>query len=127
MSTLQEKLKQILADAHRERQLTQMTLGKLIARLNELPPSTLVEALGTPHSYRGYYSDLAFEPGVGQQFASRALEVARSALGEVFEGYKGGDYMMTGDAPVWIASYGYCGRKLMGITDDGKFETAEDQ
>lgn len=36
-----------------ERSESQMTLGKLIERLESLPPVTLI-GLGKPHSYRGY-------------------------------------------------------------------------
>ena len=39
----------------------QMTLGKLIQELEKLPKDKLIEKIGKPHSYRGYYSDLAFE------------------------------------------------------------------
>ena len=47
-----------------------LTLGKLIAELEALPPDTVVrfdfpedkpQHPGEPDSYRGYYEDLAFE------------------------------------------------------------------
>ena len=37
------------------------------------------------------------------------------AIGEVFEGYKGGDYTMSKNTPVWVANYGNSGNT--GIVD----------
>lgn len=106
-----------------ERSQSQMTLGELIATLAAMPADTPV-SLSDPHSYRGYYSDLAFEPGAST--AGAALEAARAALGATFEGYKGGDFVMGKSTPMWVASYGCCGQKLMGISPDGSLLTAED-
>ncbi len=38
-----------------------MTLEELINRLKELPPDLRMDGLCNPHSYRGYYCELAFE------------------------------------------------------------------
>jgi len=103
-----------------ERAKTQMTLGKLINHLERIPPKTLVK-LGEPHSYRGYYCDLAFE-GI-ESTAGEALMMCRKCLGEVFIGYKGGEYQMGKLTPVWVAFYGDCGKKIMAINDDGTVET----
>lgn len=110
----------------RERSETQMTLGKLIARLEEMPADTLIDGMCDEHSYRGYYSDLAFELCGTKVKASDLLATCRNAMGQVFEGYKGGDFVMGALTPVWIAPYGCCGKKLMAIRDDGSLETAED-
>ena len=40
--------------------------------------------------------------------------------------YKGGNYTMFEDTPLWVAEYGCFGRKLMDITDEGAVITAED-
>lgn len=45
----------------KERSETQMTLGGLIDRLSELDPEMTMKGLCSPDSYRGYYSDLAFD------------------------------------------------------------------
>lgn len=111
----------------RERAETQMTLGKLIAALTELPGDTLIDGIEAPHSYRGYYSDLAFEPAAEKVKAADALAMCRAAMGEVFCGYKGGDYVMGALTPVWIATWGNCGKKFMGIGPDGTIETADDE
>lgn len=124
---LQAMMDALSARWMRERAETQMTLGKLIDRLEALPPGQAIEAINEPHSYRGYYSDLAFERADGTQTASEALTICRSAMGEVFQGYKGGDYTMGRNTPVWIASYGCCGDKIMAIRDDGTIELGKDE
>ena len=111
----------------RERATTQMTLGKLIERLTAMPPETLIEGIGNPHSYRGYYCDLAFERTDERLTAGAALAMCKAAMGQVFEGYKGGDFQMGASTPVWIASYGCCGDKFMGVNDDGTLERLADE
>lgn len=116
------------AAAKRERAATQMTLGGLIAALESRPASSPVAGIEDPHSYRGYYEDLAFE--LVPEKTSTAAEVAaicQSAMGRVFEGYKGGDFMMGESTPVWIANYGCCGVKIVSLREDGTFETMEDE
>ena len=110
----------------RNRSETQMTLGKLIAALEVMPVGAEVINLNRPHSYRGYYCDLAFELGEGKRLAADMLAVCKSAMGKVFEGYKGGDYIMKESTPVWIAEYGCSGVKLMEIYEGGKYETEDD-
>lgn len=51
----------------------------------------------------------------------------RAAMGEVFEGYKGGDFQMGRNTPVWLASYGCSGEKIMAIREDGALELAADE
>ena len=125
-----QKLIDMMSDKDREiRSLKQMTLGKLIERLKELDQDMEMMALDSAHSYRGYYADLAFEEGSKQnkQKVSDVLKVVSSCLGETFEGYKGGDFIMDEDAPVWIARYGSCGTRIMDITDKGSIITAHEE
>lgn len=124
MNQLQVMMDEMSAEWQRQRSATQMTLGKLITRLETLSPETMI-GLSEPHSYRGYYSDLAFEPA--KSSIKDALVFCRSALGKVFEGYKGGDFQMGENTPVWVAHYGSCGQKIMSIQDDGTLELAEDK
>lgn len=121
--TVQALIDGMSAQWMRERSESQMTLGKLIKRLEELPPETPV-GIGNPHSYRGYYSDLAFDPAIST--AAEALARCRAAMGEVFQGYKGGDFQMGSLTPVWIAHYGDCGKKIVAVADDGTLELRED-
>lgn len=86
-----------------------VTLGELIRYLELLPPDQPVDVgFGRPHSYRGYYEDLAFEP-VANTTIGNMLAAARSALGATFEGYKGGDYVMGERTDCWLAEYGDTG------------------
>ena len=114
------------AQWQKERSMSQMTLGKMIERLDAMAPEAMVEGIESPHSYRGYYSDLAFERGESRIEAGKALALCKSAMGEVFMGYKGGDFRMGRNTPVWLADYGCCGEKIMAIKDDGALELAND-
>ena len=123
---LQDLVDGMSARMQRERSETQMTLGKMIAALEEMPEGSKVADINSAHSYRGYYIDLAFERGAGLRPASDLLQECRAAMGQVFEGYKGGDFVMGALTPVWISSYGCCGQKLMALHAGGEIETAED-
>ncbi len=114
---LQDLVDGMSARMQQERAETQMTLGKLIEVL-EVMPNAEVPNLEAAHSYRGYYSDLAFERGVGTRPAADILAECRGAMGRAFTGYKGGDFVMGELTPVWIAAYGSCGEKLTGLDQD---------
>lgn len=64
-----------------------------------------------PHSYRGYYSCVAFELK-DNITVEEMLESAKSALGATFVGYKGGEYKMDNSTDVYLAEYGRLGKKL---------------
>lgn len=106
-----------------ERADTQMTLGKLVARLNEMPLHAEIDAIGEAHSYRGFYSDLAFERKDGKMKVADLLVMCKWLNGFVFQGYKGGDFKMSENTPLWIASWGNTGDRLMDIRDDGTIVT----
>lgn len=110
-----------------ERSRTQFTLGKLIAALEKLPADQPVTNLTNPHSYRGYYRDLAFELDKGTQPAGDLLAVCRSAMGQVFTGYKGGEFAMTALTPLWVAEVGCTGLRIMKLTKRGTVVTAAEE
>lgn len=89
-----------------------MLLNELIKTL-EAADQTLVlpDGFDSPHSYRGYYAELAFEPAhnitVGDMLAA-----ARDALGSTYQGYKGGDYKMTAYTDCWLAEYSCMGETI---------------
>lgn len=114
------------AEWQKERSNTQLTLGKAIETLKAMDNDTKIVGLGELMSYRGYYCDLAFEPGKDMT-AGELLEECQNAMGRVFQGYKGGDYLMGETTPLWVAEYGDCGLKLMAINPDGTIETQEDE
>ena len=97
-----------------------LTLGQLIDRLKKMDPATeITPALSNPHSYRGYYSDLAFEPDGSRTTAADLLILAQAALDQTFGGYKGGDFIMTDDTPLWFAFYGCCGSAIIDLDAKG--------
>jgi hypothetical protein len=91
-----------------------MMLNELIALLEaEDPAKVLPLGFSNPHSWRGVYSELAFEPTanitVGQMLAE-----ARSALGATYEGWKGGEYTMDGLTDCWLAEEGHGDGETLG-------------
>lgn len=88
-----------------------LTLGRLVAELEKADGSLSVQfedggAPCEPHSYRGYYSDLAFESDPKPITVSEFLDICRQSLGASFEGYKGGDFEMHEATPLWRSNYG---------------------
>lgn len=100
-----------------------MTLGELLAKLLAL--STMGYGTKRVHydfgyfvptelgSYRGYYEQIALgyaaiddRPEEKRLDVTDMIELVRSAIGADFEGYKGGEYTMGDETPVWIANYG---------------------
>jgi hypothetical protein len=89
-----------------------MHLKQLIETLEKHDPAKRVPlGFGRPHSYRGYYSDLAFEP-VENTTVGGMLTAARSAMGATYTGYKGGEYQMDEWTTCWLANYGDCGEGI---------------
>lgn len=86
-----------------------MTLQMLCNYLQQLEPNRVSKfTLSNPHSYRGYYEDLAFETRDEPQSAGEMLKVALSALGTTYQGWKGGDFKMTEHTTVWLSEEGNC-------------------
>lgn len=81
-------------------------LKGIIAALEaEDPDRVLPIGFHNPHSFRGYYHDIAFEPARNITIG-RMLEAARSALGATYQGWKGGDFVMGPNSDCWIAEEG---------------------
>lgn len=81
-----------------------LELGEIVARLRrEDPAKRLKLGFLHPHSYRGYYEQLAFEL-VRSVTVGEMLAAAESALGETFQGWKGGDYTMKDWTDTWLVS-----------------------
>lgn len=106
----------------KDRSRYHLTLGQLIEKLKTMAPELVVQfdEGGHPcsaHSYRGYYSDLSFESSAESVTVAQFPPFVEACLGNTYEGYKGGDYTMGLETPLWTAPYGCCGRAIMGITD----------
>lgn len=92
-------------------------LGKLIDSLRAVrdQQKSLSFDFGgfVPHSinsYRGYYNHLAISY-VGPEkecTVAMLLKVTEDALGRVYSGYKGGDFRMHMETPVWASNRGEC-------------------
>lgn len=83
-----------------------LCLGDLIARLEQEDPDRVLPlGFADPHSFRGYYCDLAFEPRQNIRIGDM-LDAARSALGATFTGWKGGDFTMSDYTDCWISHEG---------------------
>lgn len=125
--TIQQLINLMGAQGQAERAQTQLTLGKLIDVLKAMDPVAQVPNLCDPHSYRGYYCDIAFELNVGTRSAMSLLTECENALGQTFEGYKGGDYTTNANTPVWVALYGSTGDKLIMVHPDGGITVEKDE
>jgi len=56
-----------------------------------------------PHSYRGYYHDVAFE--IAEDITvGEVLSAAKEALGSTYQGWKGGDYTMKDYTETWLVA-----------------------
>jgi hypothetical protein len=81
----------------------------------ELVGMPLADDLVTPvglDSYRGYYEELAIEYSAATANLLTAGEFVtdlESAIGNTYEGYKGGSFTMTERTPLWCANYGESG------------------
>jgi len=106
---MQHLLDVVANQARQERSRYHLTLGELIDFLRDVTrrcPGATVSGLTNAGSYRGYYADLAFELGMDDRLARDLLSEAEVALSQSFTGYKGGDFVMGEDTPLWQASYG---------------------
>jgi hypothetical protein len=109
-----------------------LTLGQLISRLEKMHTRNHrlltsdgrgIEGLG---SYRGYYSDLALHPVNGPVWT--VAQLCRACIGVLdttLTGYKGGEFLMTKDTPLWLASYGNLGSAIIALTPDGVLVTRD--
>lgn len=83
-----------------------MILGDYINYLKTIPPETKVPlGLGFPHSWRGDYSQLAFEI-VENTTAGQMLKAAEDAVNKTYMGYKGGEFKMTENTKINIDERG---------------------
>jgi len=95
-----------------------LTLGELLDHLEKLEckEEKLIPSLCNPHSYRGYYTDLAFALSDNPLSIDDTICLLKNCLGKTFDGYKGGSYTMNRDAPLWCAEYGDTGYAIIDIT-----------
>jgi hypothetical protein len=111
-----------------------LTLGEIIAKLEGilskgdggrrvrydfeyLTPTTL-------DSWRGVYAELAlgFQIEGSGPTVKELLEELKSAIGKTFVGYKGGDYVMGRQTPVWVANYGNAGSTAIVAVEANEYK-----
>lgn len=116
----------------------QLTLGELIAKLKRHPVGNQLQLdfchllPGPCMSYRGFYDHLAItyydiydkpdrdSPEVGTYLSY----LENVALNKTFTGYKGGNYVMHADVPVWVANYGRTSETfVVGVEDNEPYGT----
>jgi len=92
-----------------------MILKELIEFLQEWNRNIIVPlGFNNPHSYRGYYDELAFEP-VENTTVGEMLDCAKEALGNTYTGWKGGDFKMGPCTEVYLSIRGEYGGETIGI------------
>jgi hypothetical protein len=68
-------------------------------------------------SYRGYYEDLAITYEVGGRWPEMSsadfYTMLKRADGDVFTGYKGGEFEMSRDSRVWVSSSGMASKTVV--------------
>lgn len=91
----------------------QLMLIELIIALEGVPDKSVPVVFDEAHwpvdisSWRGSYSELAVEYGGDKHLAvSEFLYVLKEAIGQKYEGYKGGEFLMGKNTPLWVANYG---------------------
>lgn len=89
-----------------------MYLKELIEFLEQQDPSiTVPMGFSSPHSYRGSYDCLAFEPTENVKVKD-ILKDAKDALGSVYNGWKGGKFLMDKYTHVYLARWGETGEEI---------------
>lgn len=110
-----QKMFDMLSNAARDtRKDYHICLGELLDGLRQADPEALI-GLHNPHSYRGYYSDLALEPTEAPIKVWQLINQLSDVIDTELTGYKGGEFLMSADTPVWVAHYGTTGPALVGF------------
>lgn len=80
-------------------------------------------SFNNPHSYRGFYDELAIEPNQNKtQTVTEFLEVLYEGNSETYTGYKGGEFDMSYGVEIYVAFEGATGYKFKSAQPhDDKF------
>lgn len=124
------KLQMDNVNAQRVQDHKGMTISEMVAILKTCDPEKEVwfdfEYLIPTgfDSYRGYYSDLAIKFAPIDRYNTNVMTCKeftnklKECIGKEFTGYKGGEFTMSEDTPVWVANYGNSGGTgIIGITE----------
>jgi hypothetical protein len=86
-----------------------LTLGQFASVLEQAKWNGIIMipfSITKPHSYRGYYEQMAFEIFYTPQPIEDAISMVRSAIGNRYDGYKGGTFLMTDETLCHFSMYG---------------------
>jgi hypothetical protein len=110
-----------------ENAMEPMTLGQIIDVLKR-KDQTLPVLYDFVHfgpegiaSYRGSYEQLALGYSTNRIYVGQLLKLCEDAVGKEFQGWKGGDYIMGRDTPVWVANPGESGGTAIVDVRDGSW------
>lgn len=93
-----------------------MNIKQLIQCLNEYDYDDVVEnILHNPHSYRGYYEELALERSNQNGTVGELIQLLESCIGKTYTGYKGGEYIMKPESIVNVSDYGTTGGEVVDV------------
>lgn len=119
---MQECMNAMMAKMNKDRldACDQLTLGEIILKLEAVKDQSKsvifdggnFSPLASIDSWRGVYAELAIDYKVSDgeyTTVEMLLESLKEVVGSTLEGYKGGDFRMTKNTAVWIASCGSCG------------------
>lgn len=117
-----QKLFDTISESARDtRKNYHMTIDSLTEVIAALPDRTIPvvfdydtdQSVSDIDSYRGYYADLALTPDTDIISAEQLYVKLKQAHGAEFTGYKGGEFVMDGDTPLWAAYYGSTGPAIV--------------
>lgn len=129
------------ARAERLKQSDQLTLGELILKIEVIANKPKGKEKEGPFvyydfeylyptyidSWRGSYDELALNFCYSRDSKNppltvvKFLKLLRDAVGKTFTGYKGGDFMMGKQTPVWVANHGNSGNTAVIDVVDGDY------
>lgn len=95
----------------------QLSLGELILKLEALPDKSKVVIFDFGNnvptglcSWRGRYAELCLNyENTEPKNANQVIEMLRDANGKTYVGYKGDDFTMSLQTPIWVANYSESG------------------
>jgi len=136
---IQDWVTKQIDEARSKRMLTspQITLGELISKIkpivdNQKNRESKEEATvrfdfeylfpTELDSWRGSYAELAlnFKSEGNEMTVTAFYNMLKEAIGKEFTGYKGGEFIMNEDTPVWVANYGNSGSTaVVEVVDNG--------
>lgn len=99
---------------------SKLTLGELILQLRELPAGSKVKGFEPLiFSYRSYYDRAAVEPNDANVSGSVDLaDSLQKQVGKLMEGWKGGDFNVSADKGIYLASWGDTGPCFAGLFEE---------